>query len=112
MSIDCGWFVLPVHEGCANGLDDGLVGGALHVDVANMTMLIDLHGAGDTSVPSWNGRLDGVNSNGLSKALIFSVSRENRVHPCEFENRFVDLCCWFQRINPYFDLARAAADDC
>ena len=48
------WLVLPGHEGCANGPDDGLVGSTLHVDVANMTMLIDLHGAGDTSVPSWN----------------------------------------------------------
>ena len=73
MSVDGGWLILPAHQSRAYGLDDGLIRSTLHVNIANMTMLVDLHGARYLSVPAGDRRFDGVNSNRLSEALIFCV---------------------------------------
>ena len=73
MTVDRGWFVFPAHQSRADGLNDGLVCSSLHVYIANMTVLVDLHGAGHLSMPAGNRRFDGINSNRLREPLIFSV---------------------------------------
>src|ERR1700756_5216645 len=111
MSVDGGWFVLPTHESRTDGLDDGLVCSTLHVNIANMTMLVDLHGAGHLSMPARNRRFDRIHSNRLSEALILSVWRVNRLHPWKRENLFADLCRRLQHVNRDFYLSRSAPDD-
>ncbi len=54
VSVEGAWFVLPVHESCADGLDDGLVRSTLHVYIANMTMLVDRQGADHLSMGNRN----------------------------------------------------------
>src|SRR5271154_6774100 len=111
MSVDCGWFVLPAHESRSYGLDDGLVRSTLHVYIANMTMLVDLHGADYLSMPAGDRWFDGVNSNWLSEALIFSLGRVDRLHSRERENPFADISRRLQRVDRDFYFAGTAPDD-
>ena len=111
MSVDGGWFVLPAHQSRAYGLDDGLVRSTLHVYIANMTMLVDLHGAYHLSMPTGNRGFDSINSNRLSEALIFSLGRVDRLHSWECENLFADICRRLQRVDGNFYFPGAAPDD-
>lgn len=111
MSVDRGWFVLPAHESRAYGLDDGLVRSTLHVYIANMAMLVDLHGAGYLSVPAGDRRFDGVNSNWLSEALIFSFGHVDRLHSGECENPFADIFRRLHRVDRDVYFPGTAPDD-
>src|SRR5580704_7180186 len=111
MTAHGGRFVFPAHESSANGLDDGLVCSTLHVNIANMTMLVDLYSAGHLPVPARNRRFDSINSDRLSEALIFSVRRVNRLHSCKRENPLAEICRPLQRVNRDFYLSGTAPED-
>src|ERR1700683_1860909 len=110
--VNCSGLVFPIHQSCADPLDDRFVRRALYVNIPNMTVLVDFDCAGPHSMPAGDGRFHSIDCTRLSESLVFFSRSVERLYARDAKEAIVHICRWFHTLVRDFHLVHVATQYC